>query len=155
MVAMGGAGGSFCSAFEPSRGQAKHIRLDLKLIADAGLVGWEQKMMSVFWFSLNSLAKHWILLIYNQVPKCRKIFAPDSHVQRHASDCKLRMSVHNATTCLLFVLFMLFMWVNALWFWFLLLLYFTVTTLKPEIGKLLYEDYKQVWKRTLLCPPNF
>lgn len=39
MVAMGGAGGSFYSAFEPSRGQAKHIRLDLKLIADTGLVG--------------------------------------------------------------------------------------------------------------------
>lgn len=39
MVAKGGPGGSFHSAFEPSKGQAKHIRLDLKLIADLGLVG--------------------------------------------------------------------------------------------------------------------
>lgn len=39
MVAKGGAGGTLYTAFEPSRGQAKHIRLDLKLIADMGLVG--------------------------------------------------------------------------------------------------------------------
>lgn len=39
MVVKGGAGGSFHSAFQPSKGQTKHIRLDLKLIADLGLVG--------------------------------------------------------------------------------------------------------------------
>lgn len=39
LVAKGGSGGSFYSRFEPSKGQVKHIRLDLKLIADVGLVG--------------------------------------------------------------------------------------------------------------------
>lgn len=39
MVARGGAGGNMHTAFEPNRGQTKHIRLDLKLIADVGLVG--------------------------------------------------------------------------------------------------------------------
>lgn len=39
LVAKGGSGGSLYSAFEPTKGQAKHIRLDLKLIADLGLVG--------------------------------------------------------------------------------------------------------------------
>lgn len=39
LVAIGGSGGSFYSNFVPSKGQAKHIRLDLKLIADVGLVG--------------------------------------------------------------------------------------------------------------------
>lgn len=39
LVAKGGSGGSFYSGFEPSKGQFKHIRLDLKLIADVGLVG--------------------------------------------------------------------------------------------------------------------
>lgn len=43
MVAKGGPGGSFHSAFQPGKAQAKHIRLDLKLIADVGLVGWEQE----------------------------------------------------------------------------------------------------------------
>ncbi|XP_076010045.1 GTP-binding protein 10 [Genypterus blacodes] len=40
LVAKGGQGGSFHSAFEPSKGKSKHIRLDLKLIADLGLVGF-------------------------------------------------------------------------------------------------------------------
>lgn len=39
MVAKGGPGGTIRSAFESSKGQTKHIRLDLKLIADLGLVG--------------------------------------------------------------------------------------------------------------------
>lgn len=39
LVAKGGSGGSFHSGFEPRKGQFKHIRLDLKLIADVGLVG--------------------------------------------------------------------------------------------------------------------
>lgn len=38
-VAKGGSGGTFRSAFNPKKGQAKHIRLDLKLIADLGFVG--------------------------------------------------------------------------------------------------------------------
>ncbi|XP_071759441.2 GTP-binding protein 10 [Centroberyx gerrardi] len=40
LVVKGGHGGSFHSGFEPSKGQAKQIRLDLKLIADLGLVGF-------------------------------------------------------------------------------------------------------------------
>lgn len=39
LVAKGGSGGSYFSAFEPSKGRARHVRLDLKLIADMGLVG--------------------------------------------------------------------------------------------------------------------
>lgn len=39
MVAKGGSGGTLHSTFNPKRGKAKHIRLDLKLIADIGLVG--------------------------------------------------------------------------------------------------------------------
>lgn len=68
------------------------------------LLGESRRWCELVWFRLNSLAKHWILLIYNQVPKCRKIVAPDSHVERHAWDCKLRMSVHNATTLCFFML---------------------------------------------------
>ncbi|XP_049586948.1 GTP-binding protein 10 isoform X2 [Syngnathus scovelli] len=40
LVAKGGNGGSFSSAFLPSKGQSRQIRLDLKLIADMGLVGF-------------------------------------------------------------------------------------------------------------------
>lgn len=39
MVAEGGSGGTPDSGFQPKKGKAKHIRLDLKLIADLGLVG--------------------------------------------------------------------------------------------------------------------
>lgn len=39
LAAKGGSGGSSYSAFEPTKGQVNHIRLDLKLIADLGLVG--------------------------------------------------------------------------------------------------------------------
>lgn len=39
MVAKGAKGGSFHSLFNPSKAKPKHIRLDLKLIADLGLVG--------------------------------------------------------------------------------------------------------------------
>ncbi|XP_043117936.1 GTP-binding protein 10 [Puntigrus tetrazona] len=40
LVAKGGRGGTLHSGFLPSKGQNRHIRLDLKLIADFGLVGF-------------------------------------------------------------------------------------------------------------------
>ncbi|XP_031708358.1 GTP-binding protein 10 isoform X2 [Anarrhichthys ocellatus] len=81
-VAKGGPGGSFRSAFEPSKGQIKHIRLDLKLIADLGLVGFP-----------------------------------------NAGKSSLLTAMSNATPQIADYAF---------------------TTLKPEIGKLMYEDYKQI-----------
>lgn len=39
LVAKGGLGGSLHSGFLPSKGHTRHIRLDLRLIADLGLVG--------------------------------------------------------------------------------------------------------------------
>uniref|UniRef100_A0A8C1NNL1 GTP-binding protein 10 n=1 Tax=Cyprinus carpio TaxID=7962 RepID=A0A8C1NNL1_CYPCA len=40
LVAKGGQGGTLHSGFLPSKGQTRQIRLDLKLIADLGLVGF-------------------------------------------------------------------------------------------------------------------
>lgn len=142
MVAKGGAGGTLHTAFEPSRGQAKHIRLDLKLIADMGLVGWEQERMPLrLRFSLDCASKHWILFISNQIPKRWKILSLDGSVECHPWDCKLRMSVHcNFNLAIICVVLCLH------WFWIFFKTSITVTTLKPEIGKVLYEDYKQVWK---------
>ncbi|XP_035528379.1 GTP-binding protein 10 [Morone saxatilis] len=82
MVAKGGPGGSFHSVFEPSRGKAKHIRLDLKLIADLGLVGFP-----------------------------------------NAGKSSLLTAMSNATPQIANYAF---------------------TTLKPEIGKLMYSDHKQI-----------
>uniref|UniRef100_A0A8D3CFS6 GTP-binding protein 10 n=1 Tax=Scophthalmus maximus TaxID=52904 RepID=A0A8D3CFS6_SCOMX len=82
MVAKGGPGGGLYSAFEPSKGQAKHIRLDLKLIADLGLVGFP-----------------------------------------NAGKSSLLTAMSNATPQIASYAF---------------------TTLKPEIGKLMYKDHKQI-----------
>ncbi len=40
VVAVGGEGGSPANNWLGARGQARHVRLDLKLIADIGLVGF-------------------------------------------------------------------------------------------------------------------
>uniref|UniRef100_UPI00398EA1EA GTP-binding protein 10 isoform X2 n=1 Tax=Pristiophorus japonicus TaxID=55135 RepID=UPI00398EA1EA len=40
ILARGGRGGSFMTNFLPSKGQARIIRMDLKLVADVGLVGF-------------------------------------------------------------------------------------------------------------------
>ncbi|KAK5922310.1 hypothetical protein CgunFtcFv8_019584 [Champsocephalus gunnari] len=81
-VAKGGYGGSFHSAFQPTKGQIKQIRLDLKLIADLGLVGYP-----------------------------------------NAGKSSLLTAMSNATPQIADYAF---------------------TTLKPEIGKLMYKDYKQI-----------
>lgn len=82
MVAKGAKGGSFHSLFNPSKAKPKHIRLDLKLIADLGLVGFP-----------------------------------------NAGKSSLLAAMSNATPQIASYAF---------------------TTIKPEIGKLMYSNHKQI-----------
>ncbi|XP_067869258.1 GTP-binding protein 10 [Heterodontus francisci] len=82
IVARGGHGGSFVTNFLPSKGQSRVLRIDLKLVADVGLVGFPNAGKSTL---LSQL----------------------SHAKPKIAD-------------------------------------YPFTTMRPEIGKLMYSDYKQV-----------
>ncbi|XP_043923462.1 GTP-binding protein 10 [Protopterus annectens] len=82
MVARGGRGGSFVTDFLPSKGQVQMIRLDFKLVADIGLVGFPNAGKS-------------------------SLLSKLSHAKPQIAD-------------------------------------YAFTTVRPEIGKIMYPDYKQI-----------
>ncbi|KAM9308131.1 GTP-binding protein 10 [Gastrophryne carolinensis] len=81
-VARGGQGGGFRSNFLPSKGQKRIVRLDMKLIADIGLVGFPNAGKS-------------------------SLLSKLSHAKPQIAD-------------------------------------YPFTTVKPELGKIMYSDFKQV-----------
>ncbi|KAM4704862.1 GTP-binding protein 10 [Rhinophrynus dorsalis] len=82
LVAKGGRGGGFRTDFIPSKGQKRIIRLDLKLIADFGLVGFPNAGKS-------------------------SLLSKISHAKPEIAD-------------------------------------YAFTTVKPELGKIMYPDHKQI-----------
>ncbi|XP_053322610.1 GTP-binding protein 10 [Spea bombifrons] len=82
LVARGGYGGTFRTEFIPSKGQKRIVRLDLKLIADFGLVGFPNAGKS-------------------------SLLGRLSHAKPQIAD-------------------------------------YAFTTVKPELGKIIYPDYKQI-----------
>lgn len=82
LVAEGGLGGKFITNFQPLKGQKRIIHLDLKLIADVGLVGFPNAGKS-------------------------SLLSKISHAKPAVAD-------------------------------------YAFTTLKPELGKIMYKDFKQI-----------
>ncbi|XP_018419559.1 PREDICTED: LOW QUALITY PROTEIN: GTP-binding protein 10 [Nanorana parkeri] len=81
-VARGGHGGGFRTNFHPSKGQKRIVRLDMKLIADVGLVGFPNAGKS-------------------------SLLSKVSHAKPQIAD-------------------------------------YPFTTVKPELGKIMYSDFKQI-----------